>query len=465
MCKAFFQLFILGALLLFTLPAMAADFQIGKVQYSGTGWGNDTAQFSITNLSLDYKWVMAKADISFGGPGPSPFRTFHRPFFLEPSGSSRQNIAFQIPGNYGKCIIKLSLYDVIDTLDELYESQIFFANVDTVTYAVPAAVKTVIGAPLNVPVFVDKSELFDNQFNRMLVYLLNQGKSAAEIAQLTSADTVFVNRTINLLLQRNFIRSEGGKIKAGFAVIDPATLDRLKPVIEKTIDDLSARLTAVSPAYDSLIASLIKENKLTSDSNNIMDGGSILHHKYLTILALFLWDRMGCSFVNDGTKFNIFDLSDPCDADMGKFMSLVAGDNTFIGKTFYYAFSDNEGFRFYCGDSDPTVECTALSRPMTALRTYYQWQFGAESLPIFYNYNAEKAEPVLSMLEQKTAPSVLKLKNELVKIFAGEKINELPGARYWCWSLVVSSVMDNLQKTKILTKEVTGIYLLNRVTD
>jgi hypothetical protein len=67
MCKAFFQLFILGALLLFTLPAMAADFQIGKVQYSGTGWGNDTAQFSITNLSLDYKSFSNLSPAVFSG--------------------------------------------------------------------------------------------------------------------------------------------------------------------------------------------------------------------------------------------------------------------------------------------------------------------------------------------------------------------------------------------------------------
>ncbi|SYZ72911.1 exported hypothetical protein [Candidatus Zixiibacteriota bacterium] len=460
--------FVSVVFLLILIPALsvfANEFDVTGLQFSGSGWGNRTAQFSISNLSPDYKWVVAQINVAFAGPTDGPVRTFRQSFFMDPSASLKESLPFIIPGNYGKGIINIKLYDVIDTLDELFESQVFFARIDTLNFSVPSAVKNILDAGLNAPIFADRSEMFDNQFHRLLVYLIAEGKTAAEIARMTSADTAFVNQAISLLIQRNFLAGNAGKIRPAFAVIDPATLKRLKPDIDRAIDDLTTRLAAAMPAYDSLMARLVKENKLTSDPNNIMDGGSIVHHKFPTVLALFLWDRLGRNFVNDGTPFNIFNLSDPCDADMGKFMSLVAAGGQFVGNSFYYVFSENDGYRFYCGVDNPDVVCTALSRPMTGLRIYYQWEFPQKYAPDFYNYNPDKIEPFLSLLDMKVSPPALKLRDELVDAFAGDKIYELPGARYWAWNLIVSSVINRLEKEKVLSREGSGVYLLNKVTD
>ncbi len=359
----------------------------------------------------------------------------------------------------------MGLYDVVDTLDELFESEKFFTNVDTITYKMPAALKGVPDAQLNAPVLVGKSELFDNEFNRILIYLLDQGKTIPEIALATATDTASVRQVLNTLLRRKYLTMEGSRYRPAFAVINTAAVNHLKPLIDRTVDDLYKRIVALMPGYDALLKSLAAQNKLTSDQNNIMDGGSILYHKYVALLSLFLWDRLGCQFVNDGVKFDIFEGSDPCRADMGKFMYLVSGLDSLSGHALCYYSSDNEGARFYCSAVEAKLQCTALSQPSPELPTYYQWQFDPTMPPMFFNYNPTKVEPALAYLDKGTAGASSALKDEITKYYTGAKAHSIPGTRYWTWNLVVTSLMSRFEKNKLMEKEGTGLYLLNRMTD
>ncbi len=447
------------------IPVIAADLKVEDITIPSLNWGIQTAKIKITNLSYDYKIIVVKADLTFEGGDLNPRRTQKKSFIIDPIYSATLSDTIDVPGNYGTLKIKFSFYEVVDTLDPLYESQIFYTKEITNQFPVPEAMKQFLAAPMTFPMFVDRSPIFDNQFTRYYLYFLKQGKKPAEIASLMGTNVDYVNFITSRLVAGKYLIQSGGEPILNFAVIDKSALTTLKPRVTETIEKLAGAIKTNLPKYDSAMAALVAQGKLTRDKDNMMDAGSVLYHKYPTILGLLLWNKIGRVFVNDGSRFNIFENSDPCRADMGAFMYMATTISDFPGSSFYYNLIDPQGEQFHTSIGEISLVCEPIGESYMEVSKYY-WNFPETDFPIMYTFDDQIDSIPLAILGEGCVKSTEALKDAINSVYLEGKNNrKVMGARYWAWNLIVTGVMDRLEKGNLITKEGRGIYTFQRIQE
>lgn len=443
-------------------PLKAADLKVEDIAISSLGWGNQTAKIKVTNLSYDYKIIVVKTDISFEGSDLNPKRTSNKSFIIDPIYSATLQEPIEIPGNYGTLKLKFTFYDVVDTLDPLYESQNFYTKDFSNSFPIPEGIKPYLGAPLALPMFVDKSPLFDNQFTRFYLLFLKLGKKPEEIADLMGTNLNYINFVADRLVAGKYLVRSGGENILNFAVVDSSALATLGPIINETIEKLYTAIKTNLPKYDSMMTAMVSRGELTQDKDNIMETGSVLYHKYPVILGLLLWNKIGHEFINDGPRFNIFENSDPCRADMGEFMYMAFSPGDLSGRSFYYDLIDVDGERFYASIGDISLICEPIGESYKEVNKYY-WNFLETDFPIIFSYDDETNSEPLSLLGEGCIKLTEPLKEAINKLYLeGKNVRKVKGARYWSWNLIVTAVMDRLDKSKLAIKEGRGIYTFQK---
>jgi len=440
----------------------AADLKVEDISVSSLAWGDQTAKIKMTNLSYDYKTVVVKTDISFDGSEASPRRSFKNIFLIDPIFAATVSEPIEIPGNFGNMKLKFTFYDVVDTLDQLYDSQIFSSKELSNSFPVPESMKPYLQSPLALPMFVDKSQLFDSQAPRYYLLFLKLGKKPEEMAGILGTDLKYINFMADKLAARNYIKRSGGENLLNIAIIDNSALIKLRPKILETIEKVYDALKNNLPGYDSTITSLVSQGKLTRDRDNIMEPGSVLYHKQPVVLGLLLWNKLSHQFVNDGPVYNIFANSDPCRADMGDYMYLAVAQNDLPDKSFYYDLMDVDGERFYTSIGEISLDCEPVGESYKEVAKYY-WNFPETDFPIIFSFDDAIDAGPLSILGKGCLESAESLKDAINSIYLdGGNLRLARGARYWCWNIVVSSVVDRLEKDGLIKKEGRGIYTFQK---
>jgi len=443
-------------------PLNAADLKVEDITVASLSWGNQTAKIKLTNLSYDYKTIVIKTDLSFEGSELNPKRTSKKPFIIDPIYSATLNEPIEIPGNYGALKLKFTFYDVVDTLDPLYESQVFFTKEISNSFPVPEGMKAYLGAPLALPMFVDRSPLFDNQFTRYYFLFLKLGKKPEEIAGLMKTNLNYINFIADKLVAGKYLVRSGGENIPNFAVVDNSALTTLRPIINETTEKLYSAMKANLPKYDSVMTAMVSRGELTRDRDNIMEIGSVLYHKYPVILGLLLWNKIGREFINDGPRFSIFENSDPCRADMGEFMYMAVSASDLSGRSFYYDLIDVDGERFHTSIGDVSLVCEPVGESYKVVNKYY-WNFLETDFPIIFSYDDETNSDLLAILGEGCVKLTEPLKEAINKLYLeGKDLRKVRGARYWSWNLVITGVMDKLDKSKLAVKEGNGIYTFQK---
>ncbi|MCP4703157.1 MAG: replication protein [candidate division Zixibacteria bacterium] len=450
-------------LLSISLSLWASDLKVSDVTLSSTNWGDQTASFNLSNMGEDYKFVVAVSEISnVDGTGESPKFT-KKAYFIEPSSEQELVLPITISAGYGKIEIGIKLYDVIDTLDQVFDSQMFFTKVIPVEFKVSDKMKNEILDDLTFPKFVENNDLFDDYFSRMLLTLLYNKKSTKEIAELCGTDITFINSIINEYSEAGIISVNGTSAKINFMAIDKNHAEMIVPVVNKTIENLYGVLSNNFQAYDDAISSLVSQGRLTADKFDALDMGAILYQKYPVTLGLFLWDILGREFVNDGHPFNIFEGSDPCNAVMGDYMYMMVGAENYIGDSYYYSTGDSNNNVIYCGLGNPNFICPSNYRESAKKKRPVRLGFDFKNPDKIYLFNDEKIREPLSVLMDGTIESVEKLKSDMANIFAGTYFDtNHKGARYWCWDMVVTKLMAKLVENNVIEKDNTHLYRLQK---
>ncbi len=441
----------------------AADIDISGVTISEMSWGNRTVSFNIRNNMDDVAYLTAVVRLSYSGEELTPRRMMQKSIFMEPAATAKMELPIGVVGNYGTCHINVGVYAVVDTLDILLESQRIFSHDISHTFPVPAGLKEAIDGGLMVPGYVDRTTVFDNHFGRILAFLLYRGKSVNEIAMLTGATEKFVRQGIDTLDNYGYVKKEGDRHVLTFNVITDERVKRLRPEINNAVAGLIEVLKKNLPAYDSTVQALVEQGVVTAQKDNIIDPGSILHHKHPVVLCLFLWNVLGREFVNNGNAFNIFQLSDPCNAYMADFMHLVSGPPENTGDGFYYFIADKDTYQMHCGTGHMPILCGPDYRERLLAHKRVDWSFLRDSSAVFYTYTDEKAQIPVSMLMDGAIQHVENLKKAVEMEFnTREEGRYLRGVKYWCWNLVVGEVMKELESMGLLEKEGFGTYSLQK---
>jgi len=431
---------------------LAQDFKVGEIRLSSTTWGKHIASFDLTNLGEYFSFVVATAEVDFPESVIDSKRLTRKTFIVQPPELEKLEMPFVIHGNIGKGTVLINLYNVVDTLDPLFESQKFYSRKFEFNIEIPISLKTIVDSGLQVPSIVNLTSTFDNLFNRIVIFLINRGKSLAEIAQSTGVEKSFIEKTASVLADEGLLDLQDSTYKPTFIVLENNQARAIEPAIDKAVTDIYSTVTGNIHKYDSTLTALASKGLLTKDESNVLDGGSILYHKYPTFLGLFFWELLGSDFINDGNDILIYEGSDLCRARMGDYMFMVIGRSDYVGITFYNKLQGGNVDGFYCGAISPILKCGSK-----------KWAFEQDNSPIYYTYNEDKINLPLSILAEGVNDHITVLERALSDSFPNDKDKDsFKGVRYWCWNLVVDKLMSKLIENEVLKMDGKGIFLLQK---
>nr|MBN2276136.1 hypothetical protein [candidate division Zixibacteria bacterium] len=456
-------LLVMVSVLCFMDLAIGKDFEVGQAEITATGWGKQSLVVDVTNLAPEYKFIVAECELSFDDPGNPSARYINRSFIIEPGGPFRIEVPIEIPGNFGQGLIYLNLYDVIDTLDQPLASQKFYSRDFQINIPIPQSIQPIVEAGIQIPPLADLNEMIDNQFSRILILLLHQGKTPIQIAKLCGVDDYYVKYYISQLQREGFIKADGNTFKPAFSVLDSAGVAQMMPYINETVDGLYRVISGNLRIYDSTVEAMARQGRITSDHHNLLESGSVLYHHHPVVEGLLLWDLLGRDFVNDGIRYILFKNPNVWRANMGEFMYLVQAPKNAVGRTFYYYPDEDNGERFFCGKIDPgfKFEKDLQARHYLSLNMVFNNSYP----PVYYSYEDIIDQVPLSLLMNGVTDYAVKLKKEIDRIFppADRDNTSMKGARLWCWDMVVTGVMNRLEENNILKPEGSGIYIFQNM--
>jgi hypothetical protein len=444
--------------------AVGQNFEVGDIDLSSSGWGRQSVTVNLRNISEDYKWIAVQTEVIFSDTLLSPRRNSQKSVFIEPNENRKLTLPYDFPGNYGKGMVRISLYEQVDTLDPLYESLRFFKKDIPVNFPVPDSLKELVAAGINVPMYSERTELFDNLFNRLMLILLYQGRTLDDVARLTGADSIFVNMMLRKFILDGLISQDNYIYTPKFAVIESSFIDKIRPLMDSTITSLYNSIKSGLPRYDSLVSDYVATGKLSRDKYNLYEPGSVLYHKYPTTLGLLFWNKLGRDFINDGKPLSLFVGSDPCSARMLGFTFMTTGNKKNLGRSLYLNLDEgNDEGKFYCSADSVIFNCYRLSPP-GATNVAYDWNVSEKNPMMYFTYEDEVIKDALGILAGDSPQIINKLKTRIETELAGSKnVSHLLGVRYWCWNLIVTEAIKKLEVDNVLAKEGSGLYLFERM--
>ncbi len=452
---------ILLIVILWVVSIQAQDLTVSNIELPDARWGDHSIKVEVDNSGYAYKFIIAHTEVSFIEGILLPSRHYWQVVFSEPESNVKADIPVYVPACYGKVQISLKMYDVIDTLDVLLESQKFFEKEVTNDFPVPSQIQNMID--IGLPVLARQNELIDNTFTRILMVLLGQGKNVEEIAAMCGADQEFVQSTVTLLHREKYLYLVGERYKPNFMIIDNDMVDNLRPAIDEAVDQLYNAIVSNLPEYDKIVTEMVKSGQLSKDANNALDPGVVLHHKYPLIMTFLLWNLLGRDFINGGMPFNILEGSDPCGGYMGDFFYLVEGGEKNTGRSFYYQEKTSKGDAVYCGYGYFGIRCPRNYQELKSENKYIRWIFSRESNELAFLFNSETLVAPAKSLLPGTAETVSTLLGNLEVSFAGMAFDKYQrGAKYWCWNIVVTRLLDKFEENGIMEKEGSGLYTFQK---
>lgn len=425
--------------------AQSNGVEIGNVQTPTLRWGHQQAVFELTNKTDDLKFITVMAKMSFTGTYLNAVRQTRTNYVLEPQSAITANAAVDIPCNFGDATLTITLYDVVDTLDQLFPSQKFFEQPFMLKFHISDQLRSYMETRIAVPPMVDHTPDFDNEFSRVLLELLAEGKSVAEVAALAVADSALVQQIVENLRLKNYLTLEDGKYKLQIPMIRAKEAEEASILAKAASEQLAALIRKNLPSYLKHRDSLVAAGKLSPDTNAFMDGGVILYKPYPAIGALLLWNDFGQGFIAGRVPLEIFGGSDPCNAYIPSYMYAVEGGDVVNGSHFYNMSLSRRRPIINWGDRVPGVNCPERLRYTDRLQERLDYDYVRGDIADVYVFDTAIVNGPLRSLGSGAADLLQKVYDDYKAI--SEKYRPglfTMGCRYWFWNLVATRTLNRL---------------------
>ena len=252
------------------VSAQETDITIGEIDIPQFRWGRQPATFTVTNNSDWFRYVTVVTEMSFEGTYLSPTRFVRLHYSLKPGQKKNVTTFVDIPGNFGKAKLRFAVYDVIDTLDVLMESQKIFEQPFFLHFKMSEEIFPYFDEMVTLPPMVMNNPMFDNEFSHILPFMLLDGKSVSEIAAMTESDSDFVNTVIESMIRNHFLERDSSGVKPTFPVVSLAEAKSVKKIAEEMSDSLQALIernlpTSIPTAPDNLTRWMLKRHYFPLD--------------------------------------------------------------------------------------------------------------------------------------------------------------------------------------------------------
>ena len=461
-----FRLMTLLLLLVFTdaSSGFAQETEVLKYDVSdydleSLGWGRHYVPLEIINTEEYIQFVTVVTNVICKGEKYSPERKLVANYPLYANDTVSMQAMFWVPGNYGEFSYKLSLYHVIDTLDELLDYQMFFNDTGSYTIKHPAGIKPYLQKKVTLPPMVGRHMDLDYDFARIMPFLVSENKSAGEIAKLAGCDSSFVIDHLEYMSTRGFYRKDGSRYRSMVPTISISEAAESNKLAVEIADKISGKLSINIDSYWDVLDTLIAAGKIVNDSDAFMDGGSVLYRPYPVVTALSLWFDMGRSFITGTAPFNLFDRTDFCNAHIPYYMYMIEGDEIVSGNCFYAMTTSGNSYQIIYGDTIPQITCPLGFMFASMAGVEVQWEYQKEYFPESFMMDSATVRPMLVHLRTGIDPIMAEAFNKLTQISQSyNKTFLLFGHRWWFWNLVATRVIENLTESGKLTRRGNGQY-------
>ncbi len=441
--------------------AQTPDLVVGKIEIPNLQWGIHRASFDITNNSDDIKFVVVETQITFQGEYLNPVRTAHTNYPLEPQFTRTLSPVVDIPGNYGSATLKIAVYDVIDTLDDLSTATKVFEQPFYLRFHVPSQVAKYWSERITLPPMATNSPDFDNEFAHVMPVLLNEGKSPQQIAAICMCDTTYVWAAIDRLADHGYLSRHGDTVRVLFSVVSTKEAADLKKLADKTSGDLAALLTKNLQGYSKSLDSMVAAKALDVDTNDFLNRGAVVFHTYPMVAAMALWYDLGQKFVTGTSPLAVFYGTDPCHVRIPTFMYAVQGGD-FMNGSHYFDFGvEGNKVNVTFGDKAPHFRCPENLSIDQQLREVKDYNVTPEDKYEIFLWDSTTMHEALRVLTKGTMPIVSAARDRLKEVAASYSQDKfIFGLRYWFWNLTATQTLNKLVKAGQVTRRGNGQYRL-----
>ncbi|MBD3404468.1 hypothetical protein GF420_16370 [candidate division GN15 bacterium] len=425
-----------------------------------TRWGTQQGTIEVTNEAGYLKFLKIETHLQFEGEYLNPERVERFNYILPPGESRVIDFDISVPGNFGKAMLDITVHDVVDTLDDIFPGQDVFRQSGQIRFKQSSEIVPFMQERLTVPPRVGQSLDFDYEFARLLPLFLSEGKSVAEIAALADTREEYVRRVVDSMEAQQYLASTVEGPRPTFPVVRLAQAETLKPLADDAAIKLADVIASNLATYRGLLDSLVSAGRLAADSNEVLDGGTVMYRPYPIVGAMLLWFDLGQEFISDPRPLVIFHGSDPCNANIPMYMYLVEGGPVFNGSHYYNLQLERTRFSVNWGDTIPRLECVhnyhSLDRP---LRDRRDWRYPTDQLPEVHILDTSKVYIGLRHLRAGTVPVITELSDALRQAAEELDLNfRHLGFRYWFWNLVADRTLDNLVERGALVRSEPRYY-------
>jgi len=452
-------LLVMGTVISISAQEPEVEVIVGEIGFPEKTWGKQNLEFEVTNQTDWLKFLVVETDVTFEGSYVKPHRVTRSNFILEPLATVTIDPELEIPGNYGQMVFWLRIYDVVDTLDDMSLGVQLFEQPFRVKFRTPEAVLPYFEERLSLSPMVGEHGMLDNEFERLMLLMLAEGKTLDEIAQICDAAPGFVQEVSKDMTGAKLLR----KVDSGYEPIVPVITSEYavagRELADRVSDQLAALLTENLSGRRRLMDSLAQAGVYSNDSANFIEGGSLLFRPYPLVTGFYLWRTLGRMFIMGNRPLDIFRMTDPCNAKIGKFTYMVQGGDYYVGHHYYLASNSRSGFTAHFGDLIPEMECrTGFNRKLQA-RQNVDWSYGPSWSPEAFVYDTTLINPMLRMLDKGVEEVVRSISAELRQLNSDHGHEGLSiGTRYWFWNLTASLIATKMVKAGTLVRPGNGQY-------
>jgi len=306
---------------------------------------------------------------------------------------------------------------------------------------------------------VEKHPDFDNEFARLLLLLVAEGKTLEPIAEMTKNEQIFVDVTADGMGRKGYLRKEDNAWSCAVTIITKDEAKAAKVLSETLSDYLAEMIEGKMDAYRRIVDSLVAAGTISADSNDFLSGGSVLYRPYPVISSLVPWYDLGQRFVTRSAPFMIYNGTDVCKAYIPFYMYAVQGGDVYNGHH-YYNMTIDDIFSIVCGDTIPPVVCHENWDKKRRLRQRVDWDYAAGFTPESFAIDTNLIRPALDILARESDSTLTKIYYELKDLAKkhGHSEGTSIGYRYWFWNLTATRTLRKLIDRDVVARRGNGFF-------
>jgi hypothetical protein len=436
------------------------DVSLIAPDLSNFSWGRQVASFDVTNHTDYLRFIVIKQYLTLVGQSQTIHRTMTKNEVLWPGETRTIDAVVNIPGIFGTGNLYIGLYDVVDTLDELFDGYDIFQRNIPLSFPIPDGLAGLAQDKLAVPPRVDVGMDFGSDFPKLMLKLLAEGDTPSDIVKISECRESFVLETIDSMVHRKFLAEtpDGPKLTMPYISAEHGekVLTRIAPTVRKVADIITENFTS----YPTLIDSLVKAGAVTKDSNDFIDPGTVIYRRYVMTVPFLLWYDLGQEFISNPSLLTVFPQSDPCNAWSPQYMYLADQGDRFAGTQYYFLkLLPRRPMKIVFADHTPELDCPDQfwEMPDKQLQEQVHWNYPQVDRPENFLIDTAKVHLALRRLRKGLPELVADLKKEANAMGqeAGADRNQY-GYRYWFWNLFATNVTNELIQRGVLIRPGNG---------